>query len=210
MVLPWDFVILANSLKSGSFTQIQICSGMWKWLMGRVGLPRKSISFPSWWAPLVCKNQDRWWFKARLNSFRFPQKLTQQSFRDDVIVLLCKLVSPSSGGSQCISCMLSYPYSTPEAQWVVLVTVEGTIKIRLWFLKFIFIQLRTHTLLCICCVYNIMYHVYYILQTHRYKSFMKHFEYMWCVLMCCLLFLSSPLRMLLVTHKLTVLPTSGV
>lgn len=46
---------------------------------------------------------------------------------------------------------------------MVLVTVYGTIKIRLWFLKFIFIQLRTHTLLCICCVYNIVYHVSYII-----------------------------------------------
>ena len=41
------------------------------------------------------------------------------------------------------------------SEWY-LVTVWGTIKIRLWFLKFIFVSWRTHTLICMCCLYNIL------------------------------------------------------
>ena len=41
------------------------------------------------------------------------------------------------------------------SEWY-LVTVWGTIKIRLWFLKFVFVSWITHTLICICCLYNIL------------------------------------------------------
>lgn len=85
-----------------------------------------------------------------LNSFRVPQSLAQQSFRDDVIVLLCKLAMPSRGGSQHVLQMLAYPYNTLEALRVVFSYLWGTVKMRLWFLKFIFIPELTHF-----CVYTV-------------------------------------------------------
>ena len=59
------------------------------------------------------------------------------------------------------------------SEWY-LVTIWGTIKIRLWFLKFIFVPWRTHILICIYCLYNILYYysrscVIYV-YTHTYMQ----------------------------------------